>query len=416
MAFIASGSAASHCLIADVNGVPYVWGRNEKGQLGLGDTFNRNEPTVISSLKDVKITGGACGRHHTIFITANGEGYACGLNNNGQCGTGNIKKGKGVEDTLLTPQLSAVSKCVKASCGAEFTMWMCDGKLYSAGLPQYGQLGHGDDHQYNASDSSIKMVFDPQPTPKMIATLANKTVCNVACGHNHTIALCTDGTVITWGFGGYGRLGHKVQQDEFAPRVVETLTGRVTVPADAVVAAGGTSSWCTTVGGQLFAWGKLKNSGDSWMYPTPFYDLAGWDLKDMSCGSQTYAISASLEGEPSVITWGQAQYGELGYGVGGRKTSANPEKCEALDAVKCQQVAMGFGHTVFLVDPNNPKAQSAPVWEPKEAIDPVQTASAVAGATGSKRKAPGPPKGANKKKAAAAVDAGGDGGDADYVA
>lgn len=45
------------------------------------------------------------------------------------------------------------------------------------------------------------------------------------------------------------------------PRLVETLTGRIAVPADAVVAAGQTASFCTIVGGQIFAWGKLKPSG-----------------------------------------------------------------------------------------------------------------------------------------------------------
>lgn len=84
----------------------------------------------------------------------------------------------------------------------------------------------------------------------------------VACGYNHTIAVCSDGGVWTWGFGGYGRLGHKVQQDEFKPRLVEVLMGRVQVPADARVAAGQTASFCTITGGQLFAWGKLKPSGE----------------------------------------------------------------------------------------------------------------------------------------------------------
>lgn len=36
--------------------------------------------------------------------------------------------------------------------------------------------------------------------------------CQVAVGYNHTIAVASDGGVWTWGFGGYGRLGHKVQQ------------------------------------------------------------------------------------------------------------------------------------------------------------------------------------------------------------
>lgn len=74
--------------------------------------------------------------------------------------------------------------------------------------------------------------------------------------------MCSDGGVWTWGFGGYGRLGHKVQQDEFKPRLVEVLMGRVQVPADARVAAGQTASFCTITGGQLFAWGKLKPSGE----------------------------------------------------------------------------------------------------------------------------------------------------------
>jgi hypothetical protein len=43
---------------------------------------------------------------------------------------------------------------------------------------------------------------------------------------------------------------------------VETLTGRISVPPDAQVAAGQTSSFCTIIGGQLFAWGKLKPSGE----------------------------------------------------------------------------------------------------------------------------------------------------------
>ncbi len=56
------------------------------------------------------------------------------------------------------------------------------------------------------------MVFDPQPQPRLIATLAEKEVTRFACGQNHTIAVCSDGGVWTWGFGGYGRLGHSVQQ------------------------------------------------------------------------------------------------------------------------------------------------------------------------------------------------------------
>jgi len=399
VAFIASGSAASHSVIGDITGRCFVWGRNEKGQLGLGDQLNRNTPTLLESLKGSKVIGGSCGRHHTVVITATGESFAWGGNAHGQCGTGSVKKVKGGEDMLLTPQKSLVSKTSTVACGAEFTMWLCDGKLWSAGLPQYGQLGHGTDNQYNASDSSIKMVFEPQPTPALIVALAEKTVTRVACGHNHTIAVCSDGGVWTWGFGGYGRLGHKVQQDEFTPRLVETLTGRITVPPDAVVAAGGTSTFCTMTGGQLFAWGKLKPSGDNLMYPTMYLELAGWNLKSMTCGSSTFACAATSGSEKSVITWGHTNgYSELGYGEGGKKSSANPDKCMALEGVACQQVAMGFGHTLFLADPESEKVKSAPVYAAVKDVDDSAPTGAAAAAAGSKRKAPAAAKGAKGKK------------------
>lgn len=48
------------------------------------------------------------------------------------------------------PAQSLVSKCSKVGCGVDFTMWLCEGKLWSAGCPQYGQLGHGTDNSYNA--------------------------------------------------------------------------------------------------------------------------------------------------------------------------------------------------------------------------------------------------------------------------
>lgn len=37
------------------------------------------------------------------------------------------------------------------------------------------------------------------------------------------------------GNGGYGRLGHKEQKDEFSPKKVEVLSGRMPVDADSPV-------------------------------------------------------------------------------------------------------------------------------------------------------------------------------------
>jgi alpha-tubulin suppressor-like RCC1 family protein len=47
-----------------------------------------------------------------------------------------------------------------------------------------------------------------------------QTITRVACGHNHTIAVDDAGSCYTWGSGNYGRLGHRVQRDEMAPKKV----------------------------------------------------------------------------------------------------------------------------------------------------------------------------------------------------
>ncbi len=56
------------------------------------------------------------------------------------------------------------------------------------------------------------------------------------------------------------------------------------------------------VGGQLMAWGKLKTT-DNTMYPKPFQDLSGWNVRSMACGAATYAVAASGGGDESTITW-----------------------------------------------------------------------------------------------------------------
>ena len=66
-------------------------------------------------------------------------------------------------ELLLSPVKALVSGCTSVACGAEFTMWLCEGKLYSAGCPQYGQLGHGTDHEYNAKDCACS---DPTSSEK----------------------------------------------------------------------------------------------------------------------------------------------------------------------------------------------------------------------------------------------------------
>ncbi|KAK4859553.1 hypothetical protein QYF36_007501 [Acer negundo] len=345
--FVASGCASCHCVALDVEGRCYTWGRNEKGQLGHGDKIQRDRPTVVSELSKYKITKAAAGRSHTVVVTDDGHSLAFGWNKHGQLGSGSARN-----EFEPSPVRCHVSEVKNTACGAEFTVWLSStegASILTAGLPQYGQLGHGTDNEYNTKDSSVRLAYEAQPRPRAIASLAGETIVKVACGSNHTVAVDSKGYVYTWGFGGYGRLGHREQKDEWAPRRVDIFQKHNVLPPDAILSAGALNSACTAGGGQLYMWGKIKNTGDDWMYPKPLMDLSGWNIRCMDSGNMHHFVGA----DNSCISWGHAVYGELGYGPNGQKSSAVPKKVDILESMHVISVACGFGHSMVVVDRAN---------------------------------------------------------------
>ncbi|CAM8915943.1 unnamed protein product [Rhodiola kirilowii] len=342
--FVASGCTSCHCLALDVEGKCYTWGRNEKGQLGHGDLLTRDRPTVVSGLSKYKIVRAGSGKSHSVVVTDEGLSLAFGWNKHGQLGSGSVKN-----EVETSPVRCLVTDVHNVACGADFTVWLSTAEgasILTAGLPQYGQLGHGTDNEHNTKDSSVKLAYEAQPKPKAIASLSETTVTKVACGTNHTVAVDSKGFVYTWGFGGYGRLGHREQKDEWVPRSIDVFQRQNVLPPDAVISAGAANSACTAAGGQLYMWGKIKSSGDDWMYPKPLMDLSGWNIRCMDSGSMHHFVGA----DNSCISWGHAQYGELGYGPQGQKSSAMPKKVNALENMHVLSVACGLGHSMAVVD------------------------------------------------------------------
>lgn len=94
----------------------------------------------------------------------------------------------------------------------------CAGGLYSFGFPQYGQLGHNTEGKYFASGN--KLAYKCELLPRKVMFFIEKTrdghilpvdnvhVTDVACGINHSLAMDSKNRCFSWGFGGYGRLGH----------------------------------------------------------------------------------------------------------------------------------------------------------------------------------------------------------------
>jgi hypothetical protein len=94
--------------------------------------------------------------------------------------------------------------------------------------------------------------------------------------------------------------------------------------------------------------------------------------------------------DDAVIAWGSGCCsGELGFGEGGKKSSASPAKVDSLDTVSVAQVACGVANTILLVESGD-VVKALPEFVPMEPPPGEGESSADAG----------PQKGAPKGKAA----------------
>lgn len=68
--------------------IVYSWGLNNWGQLGIGSRDNSSTPTQIKEFKDLEIKMISGGAHHAIALTTSGDVYSWGKNEDGQLGIG----------------------------------------------------------------------------------------------------------------------------------------------------------------------------------------------------------------------------------------------------------------------------------------------------------------------------------------
>lgn len=177
---------------------------------------------------------------------------------------------------------------------------------------------------------------------------------DVACGTEHTVLLDNMGRIFTWGFGGYGRLGHNGNTDVMSPRLVELFSHDNVLTGGAVrIGAGGCSSFAETkVDPRLFFWGQTKMSGEATMYPKPLQEIATTVVGPFAIG-QKHCVAVTKDG---TYSWGASPcYGELGLGEGGAdgkggRSSTTPQQVLPLADIPVIDVSCGHSMTLWLVN------------------------------------------------------------------
>ncbi len=202
---ISLGGYHSLAITNDDNGDHlYSWGQNVYGQLGLGDTSNRKKPVEVT--KNLPLGGNIqqieTGMQDSATII-NGEPYVYGRNNDGQLGLGDNQY-RNIPTKFTTPNNEKIQQ-FGLSNFFSFVVTN-DGerdKLYAYGLNDAGQLGLGDDSKtkYN--------------TPQEVVDLPNGKIKKISnsqgsSGGNHSIITTTINGIdhlYIWGSNSSGQLG-----------------------------------------------------------------------------------------------------------------------------------------------------------------------------------------------------------------
>jgi alpha-tubulin suppressor-like RCC1 family protein len=203
-------------------GQVYACGLNDYGQLGLGDVDNIYKPELIKSLNHVNIIQISAGEDYSLFLTDTGDVYACGKNGYGQLGLNDHTHRD--KPTLITTFSSGKFpiKIIQVSAGVDHSLFLTNiGRVYACGSNEDGQLGfvgYGGDPR-----NRIYGANHPNPTPILIMDLNHMKIIRVSAGDSYSRFLTDTGQFYACGYNGAGELGLGDFEDRDVPTPVPAL-------------------------------------------------------------------------------------------------------------------------------------------------------------------------------------------------
>jgi len=276
----------------------------------------------------------AADRYHSLFIDSEGRLSSCG------CAPlqfpGILGHGEGVtrlNTPTRHPSPLGGERAVSVSAGGCHSLALtAGGRVWSWGFGSRGMLGHGNEQQ--------------QLLPKKVEAFDGQRVVAVSAGAQHSLALTTDGSVWSWGSGGFGQLGHgDDEQKQLLPKKVEALAGQRVV----AVSAGLMHSLALTADGSVWSWGngafgKLGHGDEQCqLLPKKIEAFADQRVVTVSTGAHH---SFALTADGAVWSWGLGAFGQLGHGDW--QAQLLPKKIETFAGQRVVAVSAGERHSLAL--------------------------------------------------------------------
>lgn len=265
MSAVSAGDNGGTCALT-ASGQAFCQGGNQNGQLGIG-VAGMSSGELVEVAGDLLFTTISAGHSHNCAITFTGAAYCWGWNSYNQVGVP-----PSYAETMPVPvsgglTFRSISTGLAHSCGLVVNG---DAYCWGGGWPGWnnGVLGNG-----STTGSS---------TP--VAVVGGLTFAEISAGGGHTCGLTSSGAAYCWGWNLYGQLGDSAYANSASPVAV---AGGLSFNH---ISAGDRHTCAVTAEGAAYCWGDQG---------------AGWGV-----GAPTASFSPELVPLPAGLTLAQIDAGD----------------------------------------------------------------------------------------------------------
>ncbi|KAL6220580.1 hypothetical protein ACLB2K_008336 [Fragaria x ananassa] len=333
-----------HSLAVTSQGQLWAWGRDLEAQLGRGGPSPRdswNEPMRVTGLDRVNVCSAFASGVISAAIGDDGSLWVWGKSKRGQLGLG-----EQVMEAVVPSRVEALAgeKITKVALGWGHALALTeDGKLFGWGY--FADAAEKLVLEGMAKENNMPIVWEPS----LVRELHSIKVVDIACGLDHSLILCGDGTLLSCGSNVYGQLGREKQDVgllpvdiSFRPMSIAAGLGHslaiCQVPSsDVMGGATGIITW---------GWNQTSQLGRGGPENIPL-GVEGLEGETPLSVSRGRVHSIALTSKREVWVWGSGKNGRLG--LGSSCDEPEPIVLDSVEGSEVVQAVSGFDHNLVLI-------------------------------------------------------------------